>query len=785
MEEFSRCLVGIVRVDISSIAFQDVLEAKKIDSTKIQNLIEDFRENGCNRDSPENQVPALVSTRELDYMLEIAQVTQEDLQRSLLEGEYPTLSIADNTIYCLDGRHRLRAAELFFNDRPEEKWWTIRLNTFNPRPHEAQFSDGEVLRKAIYYTQRLRRDLAEDWKVRLTESKQDCLSAVLARKDFREVLGEILRFPGLSDGVKLSYWKSYFALHIDEELLNCLWHIHDIWSRITLGSVAVRQAVQIHTVRKLQNRAPAASLVDRLYIEREIDKGMLFPTIVDRALRQRITEAILGVGTVIPTFKYFYENTNYLAIPAKVIQKELLDGRITTTLRKTLYDHFSQGNIIEEIREGHYRQAVLPDGVSPTLFAYLQLFLGEMRHFPCRGKHSPKMERKRKRGGSAALLGHADKACQPAAFERAYRLGFRTHKIMEGRESANAEGAPEFTEHLMEDDEDHGEVENRRSGRPFANAYKQLRTQLFLANLSRVEAGLTAHPSVLFIQRDIIGAFFGQTVFSGLATSVVVNPANDVARERIAPDLESPAPDTPPPQSMGSPQLSPMPAPNARRLGLPPGIRERWGQLSRELGILHDSDAGSERSQPRPSTGSVADERRSLTRRDLEDERRSFPALEGNASDEPRVTMDLEERRSFPTLERRASPSGEWQPTRREFGDERRSFPVPRLPAPALRTAGHSGQPTSTVSQNDSPPFTFVEYNSRGQEVVSTADIERHLRHRQGWTMMVLKNQVLKTVRFNRILEHMRRGDGEYFLMAPDIARNFRREYVNHLRQRP
>jgi hypothetical protein len=44
--------------------------------------------------------------------------------------------------------------------------------------------------------------------------------------------------------------------------------------------------------------------------------------------------------------------------------------------------------------------------------------------------------------------------------------------------------------------------------------------------------------------------------------------------------------------------------------------------------------------------------------------------------------------------------------------------------------------------------------------------------------MKVLKNQVLKTVRlFNRVLEHMLRGGGEYFLLAPHFARDFRGKY--------
>jgi hypothetical protein len=35
-------------------------------------------------------------------------------------------------------------------------------------------------------------------------------------------------------------------------------------------------------------------------------------------------------------------------------------------------------------------------------------------------------------------------------------------------------------------------------------------------------------------------------------------------------------------------------------------------------------------------------------------------------------------------------------------------------------------------------------------------DMEEYLRGRKGWTMMFLRNQALKTIRFESIAEHMR-----------------------------
>lgn len=139
MDEYSssgaECLVGIVHVDISSLVFQDEIEARQIDDTKVQKLINIFTtsSHGCERDEPENHIPAVISSRELSYILQISQLTRDDLQRSLLGRGYPKLNTLNNKIYCLHGRHRLRAAAAFLrNFESDNYWWTIKLYTFEP-----------------------------------------------------------------------------------------------------------------------------------------------------------------------------------------------------------------------------------------------------------------------------------------------------------------------------------------------------------------------------------------------------------------------------------------------------------------------------------------------------------------------------------------------------------------------------------------------------------------------------------------------------------------------------
>jgi DNA-binding phage protein len=131
----AKCLVGIVRVDISCLAFRSDIEARQVDNSVIQNLITVFTESskGCERDKLDNQIPAVISSRELDRMPENSQLTRDDLQRSLLGGGYPKLNTSNTKIYCLWGKHRLRAAAVFLRHcDPGDYWWAVKLYTFGP-----------------------------------------------------------------------------------------------------------------------------------------------------------------------------------------------------------------------------------------------------------------------------------------------------------------------------------------------------------------------------------------------------------------------------------------------------------------------------------------------------------------------------------------------------------------------------------------------------------------------------------------------------------------------------
>lgn len=768
--------------------------------------------------------------------------------------------------------------------------------------------------------------------IRLTPSKRKCLSALLNYKDpdtdqttFVNAFEKLEPFCGLWKGFQLGTMKHDFALHCPEELLHCLDHTYKRLNEITLGNPHVQRAFDIPTCEGLRDRAPSASLLDRQHIIREMDSRAFFSTLLDENLRERVTQALLQLPVIIPTLRSYHKNLTYFSIGARIIQSLLLSEPVKTTMYRTLRGKWSPtDHPLVEVREGEYRRVVLPSWLPPYRFVYIQLHVAARRLFPRVSTDAPNKEkdRKRKRAQGPAVISGPVAAAKLVFWRHAHKLGFRTEKIINGLRAA--EDVPvEVPEPFVEDTD--GETIDRRSGKPYMNAYKQLRTQLFLPNLRQIQVGSSLNPSVMFVQWDHINAFFGRIDGWDFAPSpaptALLDPVGNSSRPDAVAPLESGVVleqgDEWSRSRLGSvistQSVSSRYSQTASQLSMansePAGTVD-WSRFS--LPALDDSGAADEvelQNQAEGAVASISDIRRSFPTSvladvepqtfeianlqdadipspstatpgwsfpDLEEPqssptalgtsksrsselefqpfgqvndvgRRSFPATEVSSSSNVGVLMNG--RRSFPDLEEPKSSPTALGTSRRQsseleflaFGQVsdvgrrsfpaievsstssngpavllhgRRSFPAPEILEPDL--SGRNGNveaqwPSSsthlphpppelgderrsfpelgdeaasrTVSREDSPPFTFVEYDGRVHRVISTNDIESYLQGRKGWTMIVLKNQVLKTIRFSRVLEHMLRGSGEYFLMAPHIARDFRREYVNHLRQ--
>ena len=593
--------------------------------------------------------------------------------------------------------------------------------------HQAKFSDGEIYRKIRYYQQRSEEDLVQDWKIRLTEGKEDNVSRLLKKKLLVKAFDMLLPFPGLWSGLQLGNIRSLLALHCDEEIFCYLEHTYRTWNRITLQNTAIQKAVDIDTVRKLHLRAPSASSVDRRFIIDEMDNGALFPAITDAAQRGAIKQSLLALDVIIPTIESLHDNLKYLNIGASIIKARLLKEGVETkvykrtTVYKFMRSHWSAPETIrEEFREGEFRDVTFQDRNAAAHFCYTQVFMAALRQFQSLSDHTPLLEPKRKRGDDHNPVN--DSAYRVLFLDRAQRLGFGTEKIDDGVRNA-VDPVLEAVESITDDY--NGQIIGRRSGIPRANAYKELRTQLFLTNLSQVQAGWNLNPSVLYVQRDFLNAFFGcisdsrRYVVPSTAPTPLSEPAappalphrvlgyqpeaaaaSDLAvqaeiptnrpdtvaspeqtafveRQTGAPTNSSPRELVASPRTISS-QYTQVMSPELSAYSNPSrGMEETWSQFS--LPNLDESyserESNGPQNQGEQSFTSISNDRRSFPTSQLRDyERRSYTADLHDTNVWCSTSIDGLDRRSFPELEslrdKRQLSAGH-EPTNEE--DERRS----------------------------------------------------------------------------------------------------------------
>jgi hypothetical protein len=142
-----RSLIGTVTIKHSALVFpndigdlesselafdkEDVenIEARLLDSKLAERLAVDSLEpNGCAPRDLLHQIPALISAAELMPILRESELTRDGIRDANSAADFPKLHTGNKKIYCLQGQHRIKAAESI----PElsDRWWTIRLHCF-------------------------------------------------------------------------------------------------------------------------------------------------------------------------------------------------------------------------------------------------------------------------------------------------------------------------------------------------------------------------------------------------------------------------------------------------------------------------------------------------------------------------------------------------------------------------------------------------------------------------------------------------------------------------------
>ncbi|RPA92346.1 hypothetical protein L873DRAFT_198499 [Choiromyces venosus 120613-1] len=300
------------------------------------------------------------------------------------------------------------------------------------------------------------------------------------------------------------------------------------------------------TIEGLQLRAQCASNADRNYIEREMDSGLLYPTITDIGDRQMVGESIYRMRRI-PSLFIFFEDLKYLECCAKAFRS--LIGSPQGTIYECMSHLYTRDGLTDshmpvQLQDGTFRECA-GDATDGREFGYQQLWLYVMRHFtemvagtPRKenGKTKPEVKEPDSRAWHefATLARHLGFDSAPIAAlletdpdEKAARdflhssrppgqysiergelqnsicLISKVLKGMSTRSQKPREGPELVTMHGP------GEALPRRCGRPFQRSHEYDRNYLYIDLLYCVEPEGEDITS-LYSRREVFFAFFGR-----------------------------------------------------------------------------------------------------------------------------------------------------------------------------------------------------------------------------------------------------------------------------------
>jgi Protein of unknown function (DUF3723) len=124
---------NIQEFEADEIAFDkddlELIEGKLLDNQIATRLAKEALDNNsCSPKDLLHQIPALISPHELDTILRDSGLTVERIRQANSIAKYPSLRTGNKRIYCLQGLHRIKAAEQILE--PLDRWWVIRLHCF-------------------------------------------------------------------------------------------------------------------------------------------------------------------------------------------------------------------------------------------------------------------------------------------------------------------------------------------------------------------------------------------------------------------------------------------------------------------------------------------------------------------------------------------------------------------------------------------------------------------------------------------------------------------------------
>lgn len=222
----------------TSLGYEEKIPVKK----RVERMRQIFLEEGCRPLERRNFLPAIMSRRVLEHLVNVSDTSLHSLLENPMEVP-PLLSVpADVKIFGLQGLHRIEAAKLL----KSTEWWTVELydiswffyRTASERTlnllgismearkalryefdNAANFSDGYIF-KEVQHHHRLKGTHGEKrWLARLTCSKRSIARRVLKKESLNQALYNLHEVPGLwidDDGFKIGVLHKMLAIRSDE-----------------------------------------------------------------------------------------------------------------------------------------------------------------------------------------------------------------------------------------------------------------------------------------------------------------------------------------------------------------------------------------------------------------------------------------------------------------------------------------------------------------------------------------------------------------------------------------
>lgn len=219
----------------------------------------------------------------------------------------------------------------------------------------------------------------------------------------------------------------HFSL-MTKEIIHYLQHVKRFWSTLVDGDRHQMAKIDIHTVEKLQLRAPAACPADAREVKGHILSGEAFSQFGETE-RPGIWNRMTSYDGIIPSIHTFFRDTTYLEACAAGVRQFAVLSKGQPTVRAAMKYVYkpdtTRGVCLVQTSEASFRSHT---GQSTDSFelAYRQLWLFAMRHYPEMAKDATS-----KKVVAKAIRGKADVVVLHNMATLAQKLGFGTLPVTE------------------------------------------------------------------------------------------------------------------------------------------------------------------------------------------------------------------------------------------------------------------------------------------------------------------------------------------------------------------